>query len=439
MRPAAVIFGIILTLVFSSIAALPFVAYEGFLPFLEWDFTCILRAISFGIVYAEAWITFLRNVFWRIHPTFVPAERFEFPDPKDFPGVPTYKRLLGFVFAFIYASLYAWKWFVLDNIPAKYVAIAFFEASTTKVFYDLILKQLSNSISTNLHNRQRKVLLKAVKIGYFNSVRDHIVTETVVNHLRNDDCSKFSLMFGVHKDHVFRNEKAEIMSVYEEDFHDSFEYIRVATTNIALGIACIALWMTMIEDYGHAISSTLSLTEEGYLWFVSIVCFLISCFYILCSYNLVHRAVRGIHNFLRFRKSIRLFQGFLTKFPAFGMGILIATTRMNSSYATFGRLAGKYALPYSVGFTLIYAGVGVVFALDMVTSTSLLHHAIRSLLVLGNWSFCSNCYYGRRFENYMLVRYYHLKAKNLIKEANEETLNKLIAEIACRSNNLLDI
>lgn len=417
----------------ASISALPFVAYEGFLPSLEWDFTCILRATAFAIVYLEAWVLCFRRIYWWCIPYITDTQDVRFPDPEDFPGVSLFKKLSGFFLAFTYAGLYAWKWYALTDILLSRLAIPMFLISTTLVFYNLIVRQLSNSIGTRINNRQRKVLLRAAKIGYFNSTRDSIVAETVVDHLRRQNCSAFSLMIGVHNNYLFTDKDDELLKVYEEDFYDPYEYIRVSGFNICLGVALIALWLTMIEDYGHAIATTAPLNEEGYLWFVSIICFVISCFYLLCSYNLAHRALRSIHSFVRCKESLQLIKGFAYKFPAFGMGILIASTRMNSSYAIFGRLAAKYALPHSLGFTLIYLGVGIVFLLDMVTATQLLHHAIQSLLTLGNWELCSKCSCGRRFENWMLVRYYHLKAKNLIREASEDVLNRLTLHVACRS------
>jgi hypothetical protein len=413
------------------IASLPLTAYEGFLPFIEWDFTAILRAIAFGVICLNVWVTIFRSCWWWAYP-YITDDPINQPDPEDFPGIGWVKRLTGFFFSLLYASLYAWKWYNLQNVPLGGFSVVMFLISSTGVFYRLIYKQLSNTTTTHRGNRQRHLLLQSLKVGYINNTKNHIITNTVADHLHREVGSAFSLMVAVHNDRVFTNTEDQVIQLCEESYYDRYQYIRVSITNLGLGMACLGLWMTMIEDYGHSIASTLPLTEEGYLWFVSVVCFWISCFYILCSYNLVHQTLRSVLNFIRCKRSLLIFRSFCLKLPALTLGILMASVRMNASYITFGRIAAKYHLPPSIGFTLIYLGVGIIFLLDMIASTRLLHSAIQSLLTVVDWEWCAGCYYGKIWSNRMLVRYYHLKARTLVKDASESGLAKLSTSFVCR-------
>jgi len=419
----------------ACLSAMPFGFYAGFLPNVEWEFVCILRSIAFGIIYFESWVQMLRD----LHVYLADSNMELTSVYSKFPGIPFSKKILGGVFCILYSGLYAWKWYILDDLPAKYAAIIFFFISTCRVFYSLISLQISNSVKSSVNNRRRKILLSTIQLTEEVVCKEYSDIKCIVESLLSQNYSGFSLFVSVRADNIFyESNREELFNVYEEDFYDSFEYLRVSITNIFLGVAWMAMWLTMIEDYGHAVYITTKLEEEKYLWLISLVCLVLSGLYVLCSYNLCHACVKNIMAFLTLKNSCGLFKKFAIKIPVLFLGMLIASTRMNSSYATFGRLAAKYSLPYSIGFTLIYTGVLIVFLLDMITAMQLISKAIMSLIVLvGSYRWNNNLFCIQTFEyieNYFVFKYYIEKAKRLVREASDQDIENIIRDLPCRGN-----
>ena len=415
----------------ATISVFPYTVYESFLPDLQFKTLCVARSLSFGIIFFNAWIEMHISFYKYFYlDTFEPLE-----DLKRKTNIP--QIAISVLFVFLYSGLYAWKWFI-EDVPIKYASLLLSFVSLARVFYGLIQNQLKNSSLDSISERRRKILLNCLdkfkKISYFNSAIISTIAEKFKN-LEGQSISLFSIFFAVRDDiQFFTVDKEELLIKYEEDLEDSYEHIRINFTNLYLGVIWLSLTLVMMEDYGYAVFHITKLDEEGYLWLVMMISGILSGLYIFASYGLVHAFSKNLVNLLTCRNGGTIVKNLAFKIPFIFSGLLIASLRMNSSYIIFGRIAAKFAMPYSIGFTLIWVGMLQIFLLDLITSVEMVSRALENLIILVGSSDRISEYFNcvKNIRRQLKICYCSEKIRRLIFNLDDDGLRQITRDILCR-------
>jgi hypothetical protein len=417
-------------------SVIPYTIYEGFMSKSSWDVFCIGRACIYGIVFLIAYIDVSIYCYKRVFIT----ER-SYGSIINYSLMKFIRQTTGVTFGLLYSFLYSIKWFNEPDLYARYVAICAFCIGWFLVFYRVIDKQLSSSlsisgsISSSVNSKRRRILLYSVKmleeLCYQNSEYSQKLYNSIIKR------GSFALMFArINKaEFVMRGQEEKILSLYKESYFDKWCELRASVMNNILGVCLIVVMLAMLEDYGRAIYITFSLPEESYLWIATICCSILSCMYIICCYNIHHKYARTITTLYTAiscntsRNDCIWILNILCRLPIIVAGGLIATTRMNSSYIMFGKIAGRFGMPYSIGMTFLWICIIIVFLIDCTASIKIVSYSIKRMI-----SLLCTCISHPVLSSWHLYRCYNIRSytkrtKWLIRQCNEEALDELCAAV----------
>jgi len=413
----------ILSIVFSLGAILPFTVFPGFLPTTEWDMMCVLRSSAYFKVFLYVWIEAFRSLYRYL--------LIDTNNSLNYYETRSFRKVICLLFGLFYSSLYCWKWLAMDDLPFRVFSLCCFFVAFAAVFTKLLFRQLVGTLSSPTSKNKRDILLASVSAVEREVNWNYKANMVIAHKLFQSTASPISCLLPLRNDyHLHQVDNKVLLSLYEDDFCDVTKYYVTAVINIFLGVSWIALWITMIEDYGYAIASTTGLDETSYLWLATCLCGLLSSFYVLSSYNLYHRSIRSIYSFITLNNSLSILKSFAYHIPFYFFGGCIASARLAASYTVFGRIAAKFALPYSIGFTLVYTGITIVFILDLITSSRLIFTSVKGFSTLFlSWLFA---YFPNFVTSHYFVRYYLKKLKQRIRNLNHDGLDVCIAETLCR-------
>jgi len=415
------LFTLLISASVSIFGSLPYIAYEGFLSNISWGLFCVGRACIYGGIFTVAWIDICTNLY-----KLVFAEKKVYGNLITLSIYRIIRWIFGSIFALLYTFLYSIKWFNLGDLYFKYAVIPIFSLSWFVVFWKLIDKQLSSSISTSgsisssLNNRRRRILLFSIKrveqICYESNKYSQILYQKI-----SQNKGSFSLMFARLTDAQFYTpEREEILTLYDEKGFDRWSELRSNIMNVILGVSLVVTTLSMIEDYGHSIYVTFSIDETVYLWLVTVFCSILACMYLIATYSIHHKFVRFNMIWNRY-----LPLKFLCRLPIMFCGGLIASIRMNSSYSIFGKIAGKFGMPYSIGMTFIWCCTIMVFLIDYGASVKIVSYSIKKFFTMicmcVDTPFLANIHVYRCF----VIRYYTKRTKWLVRNCHEGELDEL--------------
>lgn len=419
MYPLAAVMIVLISVTISIVGVIPLAVVPNPVLPVVWDVLYIPRMVAYGIVYAANWMILLRYAY------------------RYCLGIDDYYRLslgqfiLAGVFAALYAGLYAWVWVATPGIFWRAPAITLGTISLFIVYFVVLSQQLVSTPTTALGRRQRSILLASIKLARQQSSVDH-VAETIVNRLQSRTGSAFSLFISARTDHVFYTQNRErLLNSYEEDSYDRYGSIRTALTNCLLGVVSLALWMAIIEDYGWAVANTTHLTDDGYVWLVSVMAGVLSFLYMICGYSRAHQTIDKVWSFLTLRDSISIAKSCCWHLPFHVIGALVASIRLEASHIAFSRLAAKYKLPLSAGYTLIYTAMACVFFIDMMASSKLVNAALTEIVTLvGSYGWGWKC--CNKLECQYTCAYYSNRAKTFIRHADIFILQRATQDLTYR-------
>lgn len=419
MYPLAAVMIVLISVGISAVGVLPLAAISNPVLPTVWDVLYIPRMVAYGIVYTANWMILLRYAY------------------RYCLSIDNYIQLsfaqffLAGLFAALYAGLYAWVWVATPNIFWRTPAIALGALSLFVVYFIVLNQQLVSTPTTSLGRRQRAILLSSIKHARQQLSADY-VAETIVKHLQARSGSAFSLFVSARTDHIFYTQDRErILNSYEEDTYDRYGIIRRALTNCLLGVVSIALWMAIIEDYGWAVANTTHLLADGYVWLVGVMAAVLSFLYMICGYSRAHQTIGKVWSFLMLRDSLSIVKAFIWHLPFHVIGALIASIRLEASHIAFARLAAKYKLPLSAGYTLIYMAVACVFFIDMMASSKLVNAALTEIVTLvGSYGWGYKCLH--KLECQYICSYYSNRAKTFVNHADTFILQRATQDLTYR-------
>ncbi len=411
----------------SSMAALPYTAYTGFLMPDLWLFFCVFRTGAYAFVFFVYWINFVQQILWS----------FSTKRPVIITAIYILKLCINCLFAALYSSLYSIKWMELPTVILWQISIPAFMASWFLVYFTVIDKHLSLSISvsgspsTNVVNRRRKILLSSIKkvekLSYSSLSRAKNIYSSLIEY------KDVTLLIAKLSATDFYNNEAEKLDIYENELFDSWSEIRTSIVNILLGLSILPLTLAMVEDYGHSLHNIIS-SEEPFLWMITIFCCTLAVLYIIATYPIHHKSFRNITYIFNKDKLVNIITKFITRLPLAFVACVVAAVRLNASYAIFGKMVAKFRIPYSLGMPILWTGVCIVFFVDYGACMKIVSYASKRFLSI----ICARIImtssdepnliekHLRGFVHRYFIRYHTKNLKWIIRNCDEDLLGDIV-------------
>lgn len=372
--PFRVVYALV-SLSWSAAAALPYLWYSSGLPESVWVLTCIMRFITYFLVFSGYWLYLVLG--------------HSFGIPGDTGAMYWLRAAAGLLFSSVYTFMYCVKWYIAAS--SSVISVLLFSASWFYVFYSVVDKHLSGSVSrsgvdsSRATQKKRECLLRSIK-----HAEQHIASSPehsqLIHDLVRSGAGNISCLFAsTIMSHAHSEER---MSVYEERGYDPCSKVRVCVINVFLGVCLVCLSLSMIEDYGYPLAmllkgenatAPLPIDETSFLAIICLFSAFLSAMYISATYPIPHKYVAK-------RCSLDRLKSFLLNVPTMLLAGVIASVRMNSSYSMFGTIAGRCFIPERIGLTFVWSGMMIVFAVDFwacmkITSCALKKHATIASLI----------------------------------------------------------
>lgn len=406
------------------IASFPYATYETNITQVEMVFFCIIRSCVFAFVFSSQWVITIYKL----------LVRHEYKSNNL--GFIRYS--LCCVFASLYAIMYTIKWVEMDNILIRKGSVPLFALSWFNVFYNLIDMRLISCMSfssTSAKMRMRKVLLSCIKIA-----------ECITKKSRESCCKVFSHFENIHTiellvakqvNSMFYQSKTDVLNVYEEDKYDRCADLRKCFINVCIGFSLVPLFLSIMEDYGYSLFRlcTSENLEIAYYWMTACFCLILSVLYIVATYDIHHRNMTKVWTAFRSKQDmIEAIKNMVFQtIPLMG-ACIIGTTRVNSSYAIFGKIAAKFDMPISVGLTFIYAMLTIVFIIDAAASYKIICRSYKGLLSIISLSISPwNCTLPGIISSFIkryTLRYNYKRLKRFIRNCNDATVSAIYEDLA---------
>ena len=433
---------ILTALIVSVMAAFPYLTYSGDMPDDIKDLICISRYIVYFIIFSGYWLYFIVDI--------LSASKLQLIRSMNISYLYIGRQVLDCSFSIIYATLYAAKWMSLTDIIIPTISIPSFFISWILVFYSIIDKHISSSVSisgsssSNSTSRKRRVLLRSIKkteklLDKYKYRKKFIKQLTKENS--SNDRANISILFAYHSNKSLNLQSEERLNLYEEDCYDSWSFVRSDIVNGLLGMSLIPLSLSLLADYGYSISLIIK-SEEALLWTATLSTFILGIMYLLATRPIHHKSFRIIcskttYGFgLNCKENIWLFiVNILLNLPIIFCAIIIASLRINASYSIFGRIAARFLLPYSLTFALRWIGTMFTFLIDYGAATKIISCAIKMYFTLiASLSYkllwkCNICDSIKSLIAKYHIRWYTKYAKWLVRNCDEETIDMLFDEL----------
>lgn len=400
------------SLAIAVLGAFPYTSYSEFLPDYEWGFICVLRTMVYILVFSSY---IIHNVS-RLNITYVSL--------KHCSLAYLLRVLFGILFAGLYSFLYSIKWLAHSDTPFFKVSIAFFILSWFIVYYSVIDRHLSNTIS--IAGIPSSVLSLRRKVNLLKSIQ-----ELQDLCFENDElCRDMFLCISVGTEKIYYMKLAnstlaqieiERVHLYEEEHYDYFERIRGNLVNILLGISLVPLTLAMIEDYGYSFHQTFG--DTGFLWVITILTSVLSVLYLTATYPIYHKLARISINKECLKWSV-------LKVVPLGCALAIASVRITASYSIFSKIAASMKMPYDIGWGFIGVGMAVVFLIDFLTCLKIVTSSFKRWI--SYLSICLNVVLMRCeidppcLLKYLSLRCYFKYMKAYVRDVNEDILEDVL-------------
>lgn len=433
---------IILSIGLGFLSCLPLSSYNGNIE-LQTLFDIITRIIRAGcgfFIFTGCWYNFLDTLCITIYNN----DKFETSDIfEDRFYYNIAKKFIILFFSALYSIPYIYTYMSKAYIP--YVSIPAYGISLIQVFYQRTNEQFSSSSNSSSINRKRNILLSNVKLTIKRCKLKHESASKIVGALNNNhDDFKFSLMFAVDQSHIFyKEDKEELTSKYEDDNYDRWKSTRTTLLNLFLGVVYVALLITLINQYENLMVdifidyNTTSIHEKinVILWISLGISIIEGILFILATYSIYHNYLRKIftlNNYIACRKQVIMI--FIYS-PMIAAGVILAMTRLQSSYIAFAKLATFLQLHHDMGFFLIGVGMSLSFLVEMCfmvrTSIHIINNLLRHIL---NSRLLSTCSYDviKHQRNLALISSYGKRISTIIRDLSDDGINLMMRTVLQR-------
>ena len=409
--------------------------------------TCIIKAICGGLIFTACWFNLIDKFLISIY---------EYYDEKYISNIFEDKRCHNIIkkciiifFSSIYALPYTWDYWISPNISIKYISVPLYFLSLLQVFYQRTNEQFQSSANSSTINRKREILLNSIKRMIKMCKYDSDSSNKILDELNNNPIQhvndlnvkvKFSLMFAVSKNIIFyKDNKEELTSQYEDDNYDKWKSTRTTLLNLFLGITYVALLITLINQYENLLvdifisenSTHIENKINAILWISIWTSIIEAGLFILATYNIHHNYLRKlllIADSYMCRKQITMI--FIYS-PMITAGIILAITRLQSSYIAFAKLATFLELRKDLGFFLITVGMALSFLIEMgfmiKTCIYIINNSWRNILIS---RFMPD--YIINHKNLALIISHGKKMTTIIRMLNDDGIRLVMAKVLQR-------
>jgi len=444
----------IISIIIGTTACLPLAGYQGDIELLTlFDLiTCIIKAICGGLIFIGCWFNSINGVICNIYiymskKEYDNTEKQIYEDFFKEPGILHYiKNIMIIFFASLYALPYTWDYWISPNTLIKNFSIPLYFLSLLLVFYNRTIEQFKLSANTFTVGRKKNVLLDSVNRVIKNSKEDSETANKIIekmNDMIND--IKLSTIFAINGNYIFYDEnKEELTELYEEDSYDRFKSTRKTLLNLLLGIIYISLLITLIYQYQNLLvdilitnSTTIINDPNTILWMAIWIGIIEAGLFILATYNIHYNYITkllklGNCSIIK-NKIIKL----IIYSPMISAGVVLAITRLQSSYIAYATLATLLELRKDMGFFLIGIGMALSFSIEMnfmiKTCIHVINTTLRNMLTSGFIpQFFFKLDYINNKKNLALVIIYGKKMKRIINSLNDDGINFLMKTILHR-------
>lgn len=380
-NPAVSLLTFLLASGLGILSALPLISYEKNVQIetIFDEITCIIRGIYGMLIFTGCWFDLIDN-FYQYMFKNLPEHRNNVL--KTDPYVYTVKTTAILLFAGIYSLPYAWNYWILPNTIIRYITVPLYFLILLKIFYQRTVIQFKTTSNSSEVDRKKNILIASVKRTikickenpeYANIVLDELNDTTILPNFL-DHKVKYSLLFAVKNDHTFyRYDKEDLTNQYENDIYDKWKTIRINLLNLFLGVIYIALFITLTNQYENLIVGifhSFNITNINYdigsiLWGATWIAMIEAILFILATYSIHHSYVKKIMSLNNFKVCKEKFRSLIIYSPMILAGVILAMTRLESSYIAFAKLATLLQLKRDIGFFLIVVGMGLSFLVEM--------------------------------------------------------------------------
>lgn len=445
----------ILSILIGTTACLPLAGYQGDIELLTlFDLiTCIIKAVCGGLIFIGCWFDFINGI---INNIYIYYSKKDYDDSENqiyenlFNKPTNLNYILNIIiifFASIYALPYAWEYWISPNTLIKNISVPFYFLSLLLVFYNTTIEQFELSANTFTVGRRKNVLLDSVNRVIKNSKEDSEISNKIMEKINENiiDDIKLSTIFAVNGNYIFYDEhKEELTELYEEDNYDRFKSTRKTILNLLLGIIYISLLVTLIHQYQNLLEDILISNNTNIindpntiLWIAIWIGIIESGLFILATYNIHYKYITHILKIGNCTEIKNKLIKFIIYSPMISAGIILAITRLQSSYIAYAMLAILLELRKDMGFFLISMGMGLSFSIEMNFMIKTCIHVINTTLrnILTS-RFFPECFYKIKYindkKNLAFVIIYSKKMKKIIHSLNDDGINFLMKTILHR-------
>lgn len=400
------------------LAAFPYATYHAWITSIEWIFFCVIRATVFACVFTSQWVFTIFDIVHR---------------PKQTIRSCTIMRhIVCTLFAALYSVLYAIKWMELDNIILWQLTIGLFTISWFNVFYGVINYRLGSStvfMSTSTNLRVRSIILSCIKAAERIAWKSADDCNSIMYHLKHD--KHIGVFIAKQSNSLFYTYplSGDKLEMYENAVYDMYASTRTSFIDLFVGLSLVPLTLALLEDYGYSLYKMCHTLHcvDTFDWVVFICTSILAILYTIATYDIHHNNARKCSSICQTKQDMigGIKKLFVQSFPL-ACACIVGTTRLNSSYSIFGRIAGKFDMPYSIGLPFIYTMIGVVFIIDTAAAYKIVCRSYKkmiSILILPIISWSSYLPSSiNHIVQYYYLRYYYKRLKWYVKNCDEQMI-----------------
>lgn len=399
------------SIVLGILSSLPLLSYgkNRQLETLFDEATCIIRMLFGILIFSGSWFEIIDNCY-----QYLCKNKPEHQVLKSNIYLTIIKMVIIIVFAAIYSILYAWNYWILPDVLIKYISVPCYFLVLLRIFYQRAVIQFQTRADSSEVNRKKNILIASIKrtLKICKNNAEHAalilkeITNTEILPDVREHTIKHSFLFAIKNDHTFyRYDKEDLTNRYENDIYDKWETIRTNLLNIFLGIAYVALMITLINQYEnlvvdifHSFNISGISHIHGILWGSTMISIIEAGLFILATYNIHHNYLRkfmSITSFKLLQEKLRLL---IIYSPMIVAGVILAMTRLESSYIAFAKLATMLMLNKDIGYMLISIGMALSFLVEMnfmiKTEIFIMNSVLRNIITS---RFIPNCMFDNSY------------------------------------------
>lgn len=416
-------------------SSLPYSTYHEWITTTEWVFFCVVRTSTFAIVFASQWVSVGSGIIYMNRSGSTKT-------------CHVGRYILAGVFAVLYSILYCIKWIELNSVVLWQLTIPMFTLSWFVVYYTFANYRLGSSLTcapTLFEKRARPVLLSAIKRVEYITRSDDENCEKVYESVSNDAYRNIGMFLARQLDSDFcqssRNTESQPpadrkLDMYEDVIYDKHKETCTSMSDMFVGIVLVPLILALMEDYGYPLHRMCksSTCESAYDWMAFVLCSILGILYLVATYDVHQTNMRKVFIFFRSKQdAVECVRRLVTSLLPLALASVVATTRLNSSYSIFGKIAGKFEMPYSLGIPFVYVCVSLVFVIDMTSTYKIICRTYKNMMGVVALSLDRYILYLPwsigGFLKYYYIRFYCKRLKWIIKTCDEVTLIAMFEQL----------